>query len=333
MVMMTSRELFPVIYSTLGKEALIVMISRQYDLDIITNCFLWHRGLSDVYLIETRTNKYIFRISHFHWRTKEDIDFELELLDFLHQNKLPVAYPLRTKNGNLSIEINAPEGSRYAALFIYAPGEIPLGDFNEAQSQKLGEILAKVHQIGLNFQTKAQRNPLTLDYLLDDSLQIISPFLEQEYSDFKYLKENIINIKNKLKNLPQESPFWTICWGDPHSGNTHFTIDKQLTLFDFDQCGYGWRIFDIAKFLQKGISTGMHRKVRDAFMYGYQTISTLTSQEIQSLQPLTQTAHIWMWGISINNAMIHNWCILDHSYFNKRLQQLKMLSCHDWQIF
>lgn len=331
--MVVSQEVFPVVYSTLGKNALITMVLGQYNLSMITNLQLWHRGLSDVYLVETENNKYILRVSHNYWRNQQETDFELELLKFLHQNKLPVAYPICTKNDELSIEINAPEGKRYAALFIYAPGEIPLGDFNVTQSRKLGENLAKIHQIGYNFESNFYRQPLTLDYLLDDSLKIIIPLLKEQHFEINYLQETAFNIKNKVKKLPQNSPFWTTCWGDPHSGNTHFTIDTQLTLFDFDQCGYGWRIFDIAKFFQRAINTGMTRKTRTAFMEAYQTINPLTSLELELLRYFTQVAHIWMWGISINIAMIHNWCLLDHSYFHRRLEQLKMLTCHDCELF
>jgi Ser/Thr protein kinase RdoA (MazF antagonist) len=331
--MMAGQEVFPVVYSTLGKNALITRVLEQYNLNIITNLQLWHRGLSDVYLVETENKKYILRVSHHHWRNQQETNFELELLFFLHQNKLPVAYPIITKNGELSIEINAPEGKRYAALFVYAAGTIPLGDFNETQSKKMGEILAKVHQIGCNFSSNFQRKSLNLEYLLDDSLTIIIPFLQGNDRHIEYLQETAFNIQNKLKNFPDNPPFWTICWGDPHSGNTHFTIDTQLTLFDFDQCGYGWRIFDIAKFFQRAINTGLNRKIRRAFLDEYQTINSLTPVELDLLRYFIQVAHIWMWGISINTATIHNWCLLDHSYFNKRLQELKMLSCHDCELF
>lgn len=56
------------------------------------------------------------------WRNKEEIDFELELLLFLHEQKQPVAYPIAIKNGSFTTNILAPEGVRYIAVFNYAPG-------------------------------------------------------------------------------------------------------------------------------------------------------------------------------------------------------------------
>lgn len=327
-----NREVFPVVYSTLSSNALASLILPHYNINLAT-CQLWHRGLSDVYLVETQIEPYILRVSHNHWRSKSEIDFELELLDFLRKRNLPVAYPIRTNDGKLSIEINAPEGKRYATLFQYAPGQIPVGDLNEKQSHNLGATVAKIHQAAADFRCNHRRQPLTLEYLLDNSLDLISPFLHQRTNDMDYLKEVIGKIKHQLQNFPQEEPFWVICWGDPHSGNAHFTSDDRVTLFDFDQCGYGWRAFEIAKFLQVSVRTGISKKVRDAFMSGYQSIESIADAEIASLQAFTQTAHIWNWAISVNSATIHDYSSLDDLYFTKRLEQLKMLCSKDWQLF
>jgi Ser/Thr protein kinase RdoA (MazF antagonist) len=324
---------FPVIYSTLAPQALIDRVLSQYELEAVSQCLLWHRGLSDVYLVETTTTQYILRVSHHHWRSGADIQFELELLDFLHQNYLPVAYPLRTREGNLLVTIHALEGDRYAALFPYAPGTIPLGDLNLTQSNILGETLAKIHQTTFSFKPSIERQSLTLDYLLEDSFKIIAPLLKSKPDDLNFLKNAIAKIKTQLQDLVKESPVWVVCWGDPHSGNVHFTEDNQITLFDFDQCGYGWRAFDLAKFLQVSLSAGISRQVRDAFLSGYQSVQALSEYELDSLQAFTQTAQIWVWAIGIQAAVVHSWCRLDESYLSKRLQSLKRLTSKDWQLF
>lgn len=326
-------EAFPVIYSTLTTNALLSRVLPRYTIGAVTRCQFWNRGLSDVYLVETQTNPYILRVSHAHWRSKSDIDFELELLDFLRQRYIPVAYPLKTQEGELSVEINAPEGKRYAALFTYAPGRVALGDLTPTQGKILGETVAKLHLAAAEFRSHAQRQSLTLEYLLDHSFQIIAPFLQHKPQDLAYLVDAIAHIKHQLQDFPQEPPFWGICWGDPHSGNAHFTPDNQVTLFDFDQCGYGWRIFEIAKFFQVALCTGVGRTIREAFVKGYQSVQEIATYEKNSLQAFTQVAHIWVWGISLNHAAIHHYSKLDDHYFSRRLGQLKMLKSPEWQLF
>ena len=326
-------DTFPVTYSTLACDALRARVLPGYDLDQVTNCQLWNRGLSDIYVVDTPATPYILRVSHTHWRTKSEIDFELELLVFLRQRQIPVACPIPTRGGDLAVEINAPEGKRYATLFTYAPGHIALGDLNLVQGHKLGETVAQLHQAAIDFHSQAYRPPLTLDYLLDDSLKAIAPFLQHRSQDLAYLVTVVDQIKVQLQDFPQDPPFWGICWGDPHSGNVHFTDDNHVTLFDFDQCGYGWRAFELAKFLHVSTRTGMSRKVRDAFLNGYQAVQALTEGETNSLQVFTQVAHIWQWSISLTAAKLHEYSKLDNSYFTHRLGQLKLLQSHEWQLF
>ncbi|NJR46854.1 MAG: phosphotransferase [Hyellaceae cyanobacterium CSU_1_1] len=330
---MVAMDVFPAIYSTLSPQALIEGVLTEYELGTINQCLFWHRGLSDIYLIETKRKSYILKISHHHWRSQSDIQFELEFLDFLDQHNLPIASPLKTKSEQLCVTINAVEGDRYAALFPYAPGEIPQGDLNLEQSMIMGQALGKLHETSLQFKNETPRQCLNLKYLLDDSLETINPYLRNHTQDRSYLLAVIEEIKQQLTCLDKTAPLWSVCWGDPHSGNVHFTTDNQITLFDFDQCGYGWRVFDLAKFLQVSLSAGINRKVRDAFFKGYEDVQQLTDAEVNSLQALTQVAHIWAWAISIKASAVHNWARIDDFYVNRRLNHLKRLSSQDWQLF
>lgn len=330
---MVAMGVFPAIYSTLSPQALTQGVLTKYQLGRINRCLFWNRGLSDIYLVETETESYILKISHHHWRSESDIQFELEFLDFLYQHDLPVANPLKTKGDRLYVTVRAVEGDRYAALFPYAPGEIPQGDLSSEQSTIMGRVLGQIHQTSLKFENTTPRQSLNLEYLLDDSLAAISPYLCGRNKDLAYLRNTIAEIRQQLTCLSQISPLWSVCWGDPHSGNVHFTSDNRITLFDFDQCGYGWRIFDLAKFLQVSLRAGICCKVRNAFFSGYQEVQELTDIEISCLQALTQMAHIWAWAISINARAIHNSCRLDTFHANKYLNQLKRLSSKDWQLF
>jgi Ser/Thr protein kinase RdoA (MazF antagonist) len=324
---------FPVVYSTLAPVALADLVLTHYSIDVPKNCQFWHRGLSDVYLLETVTIPYILRVSHCHWRTKLEIDFELDLLDYLRRHQVPVAAPLHTHDGQLSVEIDAPEGKRYGVLFPRAPGEVALGDLDRYQAHQLGSIVAQIHHLAKDFQSCAYRPPLNGQYLLHDSLQTIAPFLHHRQADLQCLVETIADIERAIALLPTEPPYWGICWGDPHSGNVHITPTNQMTLFDFDQCGYGWRVFDLAKFLQVSLQSGLNRQVRLAFIEGYDEVARLTDVERSSLQALTQAAYIWSWSISLNNTRLTDYSRLDDRYFTGRIATLKRLRTKEWELF
>ena len=237
---------------------------------------------------------------------------------------------------DLFVTIPALEGDRYAALFSYAEGSVAVGDFDALQGEMFGTTLGELHLKGREFQPSKKPSvskTLDLEYLLDNSLKKIAPFLAQEKLGLSFLENKIADIKAQLAQLPKEEPYWGVCWGDPHSGNVHFTDNNQLTLFDFDQCGYGWRAFDLAKFLQVSLGAGISRRVREAFFAGYKSINSLSEVELDCLQPLTQTAHIWNWAINIEGAKVHCWSRLDRGYFRRRLEELKRLDSPNWQLF
>lgn len=321
-----------VTYSTLAIEAVATALASNYDIGKVRNCQFWYHGLSDIYRVETISDTYIFRISHHHWRSRSEIQFELEFLTFLRRHQLPVASPLPTATGELCLEITAPEGQRYGTLFEYAEGSVPMGDFDCTQSHKLGEILAKVHQVSQDFVPFSQRSSLTPKFLIDDSLAVIAPFFEQRPWDRETLLTIAESTKEQLHSLPQTSPFWTVCWGDPHSGNTHCRENNKMTLFDFDQCGYGWRAFDIGKFRQVSLQGGCSHKVRKAFLEGYETVAPLIPIERDSLRSLTVAAYIWAWAIHLNRAICFEYSRLDKRYFTRRLEQLKQLHSQNWDL-
>jgi Ser/Thr protein kinase RdoA (MazF antagonist) len=324
-----SNVVFPVSYSTLCVDVLTRDVLADYPIGPVQECRMWTRGMSDVYLVKTADQQYVLRVSHAHWRSFEDVLFEMALLDFLHHRSLPVAHPLKTTDGRWVVAVNAPEGLRYVTLMTYAPGAVPIGDFDQTQSTRLGQILANIHLASQDFAPIVERQPLDLTHLVDQSLEIILPQV-QDAATIAILQATAQDLHQSLRSLPQTAPFWVVCWGDPHSGNVHCTDDQQMTLFDFDQCGYGWRAFDVAKFLQMALCSGMPYSVRDAFLDGYQSIQPLTEAEIVALQPLTQVAHLWRWAISLNYALVHEYSRLNTFYFRHRIEQMQMLKTHDW---
>lgn len=331
---METSPTFPaVVCSTLSAASLVTSVVSRYPIGEVQSCQFWTRGLSDIYMVTADTGNYVLRVSHAHWRSHNEIAFELAFMDFLRDRQLPIAHPLRTHDGHLCIELPAPEGKRYASLFVYAPGKIPLGDLNKAQAYTLGEILGQIHAAATAFQPPVARPDLDLSYVLDGSIATIQPFLTHRPDFWTELQTLTERTRSQLTHLPRTAPHWTVCWGDPHSGNAHFTTDQQATLFDFDQCGYGWRAFDLAKFLQVSIRTGISRSVRDQFFAGYEAVQPLEAWEWEALAALTAMAHCWSWSISIAAIQQHSYSRLDDGYFNYRLQQLKMLHTPEWQLF
>lgn len=145
---------------------------------------------------------------------------------------------------------------------------------------------------------------LSSEYLLDHSMCFITPVFKERVNKIDYLQQQIEAIKLKLAdfNLSYSAPDYGVCVGDLHLDNAHFTNKNQPTLFDFDQCGYGWRAFDITKFIQVTLWRKIDEKVIKCFINGYQTIRQLSTAELASILVFTKMAHIWVMGINCQVA-------------------------------
>ncbi|BAZ10778.1 aminoglycoside phosphotransferase [Calothrix sp. NIES-4071] len=317
-----------VIHSILEGAALIDIVLSEYQINKPHSCKLYKRGLNDTYLVEAEQDRYILRVYRHSWRNKEEINFELELLFFLHKQSQPVAYPLLRKDGNFTTNVMAPEGIRYAALFTYAPGRAVNEKLDVRQSYILGETLAKIHSYLNNFKTSFTRPQLNNQYLLHQPLLAIKSLYKYRQYDIDYLEQSIEIIQGQIAafRLPSSAPEYGICVGDVHSGNAHFTEQNEPTLFDFDQCGYGWRAFDIAKFLHAANRMKIEVTVRNSFIDGYQTIRNLSKDELASIPVFVKAAHIWVMGISasvVGDVLPYSW--FDDDWLDTRLAMLRSL--------
>ena len=167
-------------YSQLSSKSVGRMVASQYGLDNKLSCKFYVLGLHDNYLIESRGQKYILRIYRNNWRSKEEILFELEWLEFLNAKVDLVAKLIRTKSDDLTFQIDSPEGARLVAMFHYADGNAPGNIINASQAELLGSAVANIHKVSETFEPQYTRQDLDITYLLDSSLNEIEPYLDND---------------------------------------------------------------------------------------------------------------------------------------------------------
>lgn len=184
-----TQPAIPVIHSIPDGAALITTVLCEYPISKPHSCKLYKRGLNDTYLVTTERENYILRVYRRGWRNKEEIDFELELLAFLHEQKQPVAYPIARNEGTFTTEILAPEGVRYVAVFTYAPGHVVNHNLDAKQSYILGEVLANIHQALDKLKNNFNRPALNNEYLLDWSMKGITSLYQHRKHDIDSLQQ------------------------------------------------------------------------------------------------------------------------------------------------
>ena len=211
-----------------------------------------------------------------------------------------------------------------AALFHYAEGHAPGETITIEECVLLGRAVSNVHRIADSFTTQRTRRELDLHFLLDESVEAIKPFVDP--SARSYLEELHKRLRNTWPKIPKAVGAFGICTGDVNARNFHIDGHRRITLFDFDQCGYGLRAFEIGKFCSSLHSHKLKQVLVDAFLEGYQQERRLSREEYTAIPYFELVAIIWVMAIHAKNVNRIGYKPLDQPFWDKRLAILKALA-------
>ena len=310
-------------YSQLSAGSAGHFVASHYDLAGPLRSQFYVLGLHDNYLIENAGAKYILRIYRNDWRSPEEIYFELEFLAYLGDRNAQVAYPVRTTGGELWFRIESPEGERTAALFHYAEGRAPGDAMTADECILLGRSVSNVHRIADSFTTHRTRRELDARFLLDESIEAIKPFVD--INARSYLEELHKRLRRAWPGIPKAAGVFGLCTGDVNARNFHIDGNRHITLFDFDQCGYGFRVFEIGKFCSSLHSHKLKQVLVDAFLEGYQQGRQLSRMEYEAIPYFELVAVIWVMAIHAKNVNRIGYKLLDQPFWDKRIAILQEL--------
>lgn len=309
---------FQVTHSLLSNKALHIFVAKNYEVGQVIRCNLLARGLNDTYCVETERDKFILRVYRSNWRNKSEIDFELDVLKYLSENGMAVSAPVKSIEGRMAIEVNAPEGIRYITLFTFANGETP--KLNQEISYEYGKILANIHNLTDDLTTPHHRFALDFHHLVEKPLSLIQPLMEEYDVDVPYIEAWVHYLK---EHIPPGLDFG-FCHGDAHDWNAHWK-EGTLTLFDFDCCGNGYRAYDLAVFLWtlKNHYKNDEQSHWESFLNGYTDIRPLAQIDLDTIPQFVAARRIWLAGIYLENEDVWGTGFINKNFFRQLVNQLK----------
>jgi Ser/Thr protein kinase RdoA (MazF antagonist) len=317
-------ETVPVIHSILAADSLPAFIARFYLIDPPTACFLLRHSWNDSYQLETATARYIARIYGVVQHTLSEIQFELDLLQHLAQQNAPVAAPILRRDGQVVTKLQVPEGTRYLVLFPFVPGDvpaIPIG--SQEQSYYFGRALATIHTAAASFHSSLTRVSYDLDTLLERPIAALRPYLAHRLADWQYLVDVADEIRAGVPKLLPNGLDWGIIHGDPFSANARITPDNQVTWYDFDFCGFGWRALDLAHAYASAQDHKDPRSVWNAFLKGYRSQRSINESDLAVMPFLSAAADIWSMSVNLAKGPIDGFEWLDDGFFDNRFKWLR----------
>ena len=274
-------EQFPVEYSSLSANALLRLVIEKYSLSPTAGITFLKRGFNDTYLIKTDKNKYILRVYKHNWRSPQSIKSEIDLLNYLSKNDVPVSVPVIDRSGNYMQALQAPEGPRNAVLFTYASGN-PVKKLNAAQAFSLGRSTGKIHALTHNKMYDGVAFNYNIAEQFGSIISTLQPLLADHPQQFDYLLKLKADFEETFMDMNESEMPKGICHGDLQAENFHINTAGNITFFDFDFFGNGYLVYDIGVFIWYD-HKNKPKEIIDEFLKGYQTQRSLTATELRLL--------------------------------------------------
>ena len=291
---------FPVTTSTLSDKALAQLVIEKYSLNENSTCQLFRTGINHTYFISDNETKYVLRVYFYNWRSKSQIHEEINLLHLLKENHTSISFPIADKKGNFIQDINAPEGIRHAVLFSFAEGK-KIRFMDATICFSIGSLMAKIHTITAN--QSIDRINYNLETLVQLPYEYAKQYFPETIPEMEFIKKQSKKISKTFEKIDSNKVTKGIVHMDIWYDNMNIKDQNEPTIFDFDFCGNGLLIFDVAYFCKQLFHIEVNKdeyelKVQ-SFLKGYQSIRTLSEEEIKMI-PDAATA-IWIFYLGIQS--------------------------------
>lgn len=299
-------EIFPTQYSTLSSKALNIKLQESYGLSD-TTCRLLIRNVSDTYVIENETERYIFKIYRDAHRKLEEIKGEVELLIILFEKGAKVSRPIPDINDEILQVFHAAEGIRYGVLFSWAQGNVVYA-MNDRQIETVGREMAVIHNITSAIELGHYRKEYSINTMVIDPIRGIKPAFAGLGEEYNYLKDTAANVVAQYNKFSSNFSFG-YCHYDFLPKNFHFTEAGEITFFDFDFAGKGLLANDVTSFFIHYFMEVAYGKIteqqgRDAFktfIANYRKVRPLSDEEINAIPYLGFGFWVFYLGFQYEN--------------------------------
>jgi len=315
---------FPVTDSTISAQYIGLFLQEKYGLSAATHCRIFRTGINHSYIVTDHDKKFVFRIYSLDWRSELEISEEIRLLNLLKEHNISISYPIIDIHRNYIQKIQAPEGLRFGVLFSYAHGK-KIRNISIETTYNMGALMASFHKVTENVQLKRT------DYNAHSLTMLPYQFAKQHFSETNeemcFVRQAGDVITHEFTHAKTEALRKGLVHLDIWYDNIHINGEAEMTIFDFDFCGNGWLLLDIAYFIMQLFHTEPDKQVYpsklEAFFAGYETITQISEEE-KRLLPYAGLS-IWIFYLGIQSQRFDNWSnfFLSENYLKRYIGMAK----------
>lgn len=308
---------------------LAVKALAEYDLYDFRLTVLQHEGNTTFRVDVANGDRYVLRI---HWpklRTVEAVRSEMIWLAALRQRAdLAVPEPTPTRDGKLLTiaELEEIPEPRICVLFRWIPGRFLDARLTPSHLERVGALMARLQLHGAQFRSPDGFARGRLDNLTDSARrlaahgtseaiarqQVDNP--DDEMAAMRLVSEiclpengeRVATLITKFREVQRAvghgPETFGLIHGDLHQGNYLFH-HRQVRAIDFDDCGYGHYLYDMAVTLSEVNWRKNTPELRKSFLAGYRSIRDLSSEHEGYLDTFVtfRDLQLMIWKIEMRN--------------------------------
>ncbi len=241
--------------------------------------FLQHL-VNTTFRLDCNQGRYLVRIHRA--KTRTAVASELAWLEALaHETTVPVQIPQRSLDEKLIVtekQEGVPE-SYPVTVLSWLEGEILPQDCRSPHHfYRLGQLVAKLHHHAQHWTPPFELNRPTYDStsVLGDDDVTYKRLPEASRDHLQTLHEQVQEVEECLGKSPER---FGLIHSDLSFGNVLFTADEVLPI-DFDDCGFGYYLYDLAVILAGPWEKPGFQQRREALLQGYREICELPNDHL-----------------------------------------------------
>ena len=231
-------------------------LTGLYDFSDLATTSLLAESENKVYLVEdeNRTKNYVVRVNsgRLRYHTTDQVKSEMMWLRALHNNtdiNVPEVLPARDGSWVQDICVSGLDKPLHAVVYSFLDGDEPSEDDLITGFERLGEISAQMHSFSKRWvpPDDFRRPSWTADAIFNDDLNWgrWQNGVDVDGMVLALMSKTEDVVRRRLEEIPTGIDHYGLIHADLRLAN--LLVDEESTaIIDFDDCGFGWFLFDLA---------------------------------------------------------------------------------------
>jgi Ser/Thr protein kinase RdoA (MazF antagonist) len=284
---------------------------QQYGLGIAQLTFVAYSE-NAVFRVETQVGRYALRVHRPSHQTEASLDSELAWMAALRRDAgLPVPEPRLSLAGTLRVQASVPgvPGPRNVSLLSWVAGRRIVNGLRATHFRALGHLMARLHRHAEHWQPPAgfTRRHWDWEGLFGDDAGLDLPadeVWERVPDPYRAPFQQVAHqTRSPMKAWGEKPDAFGLIHADLSIGGEGNVLfgGGQACPVDFDDCGYGYWIYDLATALTHWQTHSRWSAYSQALLDGYASVRSLPEAQLAQLGLFMAARHVseMLWAIDL----------------------------------